>query len=378
MGYLFGALGYAMVVLVLGGAAHGGARLGSRWLTHKRFRWFDAAPPASSLARSTLVRTFSVFAALLVAFGLQVIGLLVSGHAEPTLSVEVIPGPAKRAGLQSGDRIVSVDGKKLTSFEELRGEIQRRPGERRLELDRGGQPLTLLVTPEDGRIGVMPRYRQLSISLPAALEGAAGAISKYPRTILKSAFSPSERTELAGPVAIVNSVGGQSNGGSRALVLAMIAGVFWPIALGVHLFDALTLTLFRATHGWAASAEVDIARHARIFQTLLVSCLCALGYVVLAAIQEGADFGNGALPGLIVLGPAAISAVLLVGIAARLRFGVGVAIGFVLACVTIPCAVIVLSGVALHWQRLELRRRGYAVSWFVTLPPSAGPSQGVL
>ena len=367
MVYLVAGLGYALVALALGAAAHGGALLGARWIGRKRFRWFDGAPAATSLLRGAAVRGVSVLAAVFVAFVCVVVAFWLGGRSEATLNVDVAPGPAARAGIRGGDRILSVDGKPIKDWEELRAEIRLRAVERRIELERAGQRLTLLVTPEDGRIGVTPQMRQASASFADALARANTALWMSPRGVFKAAFSSTEHTELVGPVAVVKSVG-QSTQGSRLLFFALLATTFWPMVLGVHVFDALTLALFRVTHGWTTSAEADTARRARIFQTSLLCMLCVAAFTVLSAIQEGPGVGNGAVPGIILLAPAAVSGILLAAIAARLRFGLAAGVGFLVAGAAIPCAVFFLLGLAVYWQFAELRRSGYVASWLVVSP----------
>ena len=66
--------------------------------------------------------------------------------------------PAAAAGLQTGDRILSVAGTPVESFVALVAELQRHPGERiELEVERGAERLVLPITPRDdrgiGRVG---------------------------------------------------------------------------------------------------------------------------------------------------------------------------------------------------------------------------------
>ncbi|MFN3594518.1 MAG: RIP metalloprotease RseP [Thiobacillaceae bacterium] len=75
-------------------------------------------------------------------------------------------GVAQRAGLRTGDRIVAVDGRPVTRWEEVVKAIRARPGvATELEVLRAGQGLTVTLTPERvteggqsiGRIGAGPR-----------------------------------------------------------------------------------------------------------------------------------------------------------------------------------------------------------------------------
>ncbi len=74
--------------------------------------------------------------------------------------------PAAKAGLQAGDRVVSVNGKALHHWGELQFQIRQNPGrELQLGITRNGLPVQLAITPElaesgdqkVGRIGARPR-----------------------------------------------------------------------------------------------------------------------------------------------------------------------------------------------------------------------------
>jgi regulator of sigma E protease len=70
--------------------------------------------------------------------------------------------PAYQAGIQRGDRVLSIDGKQVNTWYEASELIHQRPG-RRIELDieRGGKKITVVVTtiaqemPEQGTIGLI-------------------------------------------------------------------------------------------------------------------------------------------------------------------------------------------------------------------------------
>jgi len=78
-------------------------------------------------------------------------------------------GPAERAGLQAGDRIVAVDGVPLQHWHELVAEIRNRPGARlALAVERGAARIDIALTADAvteagqqiGRIGAGPRVDQ--------------------------------------------------------------------------------------------------------------------------------------------------------------------------------------------------------------------------
>ena len=78
--------------------------------------------------------------------------------------------PAERAGIELGDRIVSVDGQRYASFDDLSDELRANPGEEvTLELERDGQVRTLAVTLADtnpagenvGFLGIGPEFERV-------------------------------------------------------------------------------------------------------------------------------------------------------------------------------------------------------------------------
>src|SRR6184192_2790462 len=74
-----------------------------------------------------------------------------------TTRVQVLPGrPAAAAGLHTGDRVVAIDGAKVSSFGDLMRELRKAgaPAERRFEVQRGGDRHAIEVRPENGVIGV--------------------------------------------------------------------------------------------------------------------------------------------------------------------------------------------------------------------------------
>ena len=91
---------------------------------------------------------------------LELVGLrLYRPPLEPVIGMLVAGGPADRAGLKEGDRVVRADGEPVGSWEALVAAVRARPGTPlRLTLERGEVSLTIEVVPDavaaaDGRIG---------------------------------------------------------------------------------------------------------------------------------------------------------------------------------------------------------------------------------
>jgi regulator of sigma E protease len=106
----------------------------------------------------------------------------------PALIGEVQPGKAgERAGLRAGDEVAAVDGRPISSWEELVGAVQPSAG-RRLELSirRGGETLQIPVTPDAveeggetvGRIGVARDVAPLQSQMVQVRYGPLAALGQ--------------------------------------------------------------------------------------------------------------------------------------------------------------------------------------------------------
>jgi RIP metalloprotease RseP len=188
--------------------------------------------------------THFVVAAILLTLSFAFLG--VPGNTTTTLQsvtatstqLHGIPGPAERAGIKAGDRIVGIDGNVISRWEDLQTYIKARAGTPvTVKVDRGGKLLTFTVTPEQvtdannhpvGRIGVSPAIAQNKESLPtAAWHGVRGVgllIGTSVQGILHL-FSPSGIGQVLSSVTRSQTAGG--SGGQQAVGLvggARLAG----------------------------------------------------------------------------------------------------------------------------------------------------------
>ncbi|WNS82198.1 RIP metalloprotease RseP [Domibacillus sp. DTU_2020_1001157_1_SI_ALB_TIR_016] len=159
---------------------------------------------------------------------------------EPRLGEVTEGGAATRAGLQEGDRVMSINGGAVGSWEEIVGVVQENPGkELSFLIDRNGEQLELPVTPSSmeaegetfGRIGV---YSPFEHSVLGSFTSGAKEVYNWTRlifellgTMVTGQFSIDM---LSGPVGIYVSTDTVAQSG--VLNLAKWAGVL-SINLGI-------------------------------------------------------------------------------------------------------------------------------------------------
>ena len=153
--------------------------------------------------------------------------LLIGGKAVPSMNVNVLDGPAKKASIRSGDKIVSAGGSPVDDFEELRRRIMASK-DKPIEIGvvRGNRELTIAVTPieKDGRpiIGIEP---QTFKHVPVTAKEAAVQSLILPATVverfvvtLARIVTGKEKPQLAGPVGIVKETSRAAEQGSAVFL----------------------------------------------------------------------------------------------------------------------------------------------------------------
>jgi regulator of sigma E protease len=162
-------------------------------------------------------------------------GLFIAVGMPVTLPVvgDVLPGSAAAAaGLQAHDRIVSIDGRQIGTFEDLQRVVSSHPGDRlSMMIDRSGNDKVLSVTPEskesDGRrIGLLGirggAVQYTHVSVPAALLGGVThtwTITAETVSGLAQMISGARGTdELGGPLRIAQLSGQVAELGVASLI----------------------------------------------------------------------------------------------------------------------------------------------------------------
>ncbi|MEN1759410.1 RIP metalloprotease RseP [Anoxynatronum sibiricum] len=135
---------------------------------------------------------------------------------------DMIPNsPAQEAGLQSGDKVVEIDGEEINTWEKLVAEIASSGGNQvEVIVNRQGETLRFSVTPRfdeaTGRllIGIIPGLEK---SLPAAFRNSFeqskfifSEIFSFLRQLIRG---QADTADVAGPVGIISLVGQASRSG---------------------------------------------------------------------------------------------------------------------------------------------------------------------
>ena len=140
--------------------------------------------------------------------------ILISGEPRPTTALTVIAGqPAAQAGMVDNDRVVSVQGAPVKTWDEFRAAVSKRPNQpTEVVVERTGAPVTLSVTPaptgENGAGMIGARTVFESVRVP--VDKAAKLAVKMPPFVvyelvsnLAKVVTRQQKAELGGPAAIV-------------------------------------------------------------------------------------------------------------------------------------------------------------------------------
>jgi regulator of sigma E protease len=164
------------------------------------------------------------FASVLIFFGLLIGGREVPDDA--TMKVVVEAGPAKVAGMATGDKVLAVDGADVHNWKELRKAVSIHAGEPiDITLEREGQTLHKTVTPEgdkgDGLIHVrMPSHNEpVTVREAARTSVIAPPVFVYDNLVaIGRVLTGKEKLQVSGPVGIVKETAKQVRIGPGVLL----------------------------------------------------------------------------------------------------------------------------------------------------------------
>ena len=137
--------------------------------------------------------------------------LAIGGKAVLTTGIQVMDGPAKLAKMQDGDVVDTIDGRRVTDWEDLRRRVMA-SGNHPIEIGahRKGKPITFRVTPVtmDGssKIGVTSVPKQVPVTWrEAGVESLIGPANVVKGLVigLSRVITGRDKPQLSGPVGIV-------------------------------------------------------------------------------------------------------------------------------------------------------------------------------
>ncbi len=212
---------------------------------------------------------------------------------EARIGFTVSGEPAERAGLEAGDRVLSIDGERIETWGELAGAMHENPGNRlTLEVRRGKERVFVQVTPkEQGGIGLIgigqPTER---ISLPFHQAAVAAAVRCYELTAgtlggLYGAITGTVKgVQTVGPVGIVEMASSALQRGVTVF-LALMAY----LSLMLFLFNLLPLPALDG--GRAAFLLYEMVTRRRVSPKVdaavnTIGFLLLIGLLILMSVKD--------------------------------------------------------------------------------------------
>ena len=191
--------------------------------------------------------------AFLLFFGIIVIKGMPEASKEPVIGEVGETLPAAQAGLKAKDRILRVDDKQVSTWQELADAIHAKPKQEvRLIAERDGAPFDVRVVTMsnpatgEGMIGIVP----VTISQKVGVLGAAKesalqcwAYTKFTVTSLAQKIRRRERPDVAGPIGIMQMVSRAAHSGFDEFV-----GFIGLISVAIGFFNILPIPLMDGGH----------------------------------------------------------------------------------------------------------------------------------
>jgi membrane-associated protease RseP (regulator of RpoE activity) len=324
-------------------------RLAARLLGAKDFRWFREPELPTPWWKLVAVRIAAALAPWGVSVALFWLSFVTDGVVAPrTTQVEVFPdGGASRGGMLTGDRVLSIGGKSVKTWEALRAAVPQKDDPVAIALERDGKRLDLMVTPKRGRIGVSPqlvRERMRAFDAVARALGSPWFAAKAYAVQLVRISIRQQEPDLRGPVGIMRETSKARGSGSLLEFLALLAACFAAFFSGVPLFDLATSWLFR----WRHPAADPATRQHRLLRCREAVLVGGVGYIVLGVLLSIAGAGVSAL--LLVIVPFSVvwmAMFPLIWAGGSLVWGRGRLVLLMSASTLVPCAILFVA-IALH------------------------------
>lgn len=214
--------------------------------------------------------TIAVFAVLFMAYGRYV--------SEPVVAAVTADSPAERAGIQPGDRFVSVDGRKVESFSDVQRLVSGRAGDTiTFVLRRDGSDVTVSAAPQlmeqEDALGNKVKIALLGVvsnqesgqprlvtygpggALVAAVEETGHIIQRTGQFLTRFAAGREDKCQLGGPVKIAGMAGQAAKLGFEWLVQLVAL-----LSVGIGILNLLPIPPLDGGHLVFYAAEAVIRR----------------------------------------------------------------------------------------------------------------------
>lgn len=178
----------------------------------------------SPLARIAVVAAGAIMNFILAIIVLSIVSFMI-GEPTTTISEIIDNSPAELAGLEPGDKIISISGKDINSWDDIVDAIENSDTETQLEImiERNNDIMSIQVTPrnEDGRnvIGIVPKGEGNFIT--AVKEGFSNTayFIKLMTNFITTAFNGNvSADDLSGPLGVISAVNQAANQGIISLL----------------------------------------------------------------------------------------------------------------------------------------------------------------
>ncbi len=215
---------------------------------------------------------FNILMAILIYSTIYMIGV----PRVPAIVGEVLPEtPAMRAGFVAGDKIISIDGRPIELWHELKQVVTKSAGkELSAVVDREGRHLTLLVVPkltqdknifgepiQEGRMGIRASDARIYKSYPPHLALWKGTVRTADLTrltvlsVIKLIQGTIPAKSIGGPIMIVQMAGEQAKGGFFSYISFIAL-----LSINLAILNLLPIPILDGGHIFFLAAEVVTGR----------------------------------------------------------------------------------------------------------------------
>jgi hypothetical protein len=280
-----GVFGLVAMVAAMAAASWAASSWVAKRLRSCPFRLFDIGRSSDSLWHEVTIRGAAVLAPLVLIAAAFTLSSLIVGTEARTMNLQILPGPAKEAGLVDGDHLLEIDGQVIVDWDGVVRALKARQATHEIVIQRVDQRLTFRVTPNDQwHIGIASKTEHH----PVAVAEATRHGITMPLQVIAAAFaaSTSGAVETAGTARIVRMIGQSSQGQplNVLFILALLGAYLWPAIIVIHLLDAASFAAFSRSHQDALSSRSEVP-----LRTLRVARMRQAFNVLLAALIVGMD-----------------------------------------------------------------------------------------